>query len=231
MKCLIILVLTISASCLPIIGFPMKRVIFPSDSEENDETPQYDGGNDFKTIENVDIKPKVQFRIDAATIPCANSSIHFCEGVSQQLYPSKYINSVLQKSGEQYAEFFNKVEMRENFPEPINLCDTHIRVVYPQIAMNINSDWHFIINQPDYPQHVRVELCQKRSSQCKFSETFPLGYVSSCTQKYAKVPLLSLDDDGSPSKFEYEFPSHCQCELHEIKSTKNQLHNKKLATH
>lgn len=223
MKSLAILVLMFVNS-RPMIGLPLKKVVFPSDSEESNEVFWDIGMNNGKDEigVNEDIKSKLQFRIDAAKVPCANSTVRFCEKVGQQLYPTQYVNSVLQKSGDRYAEFFNKIEFRDDFPEPtINLCDTYTRIVYPEIAMNTDSDWRFVINTKDTRQQIRVELCQKRSSQCQFGESFPAGYVSSCTQKFGKIPLLSFDDNGNISVYEYEFPSHCQCDLHQTKPPKN----------
>lgn len=212
------------------IGLPLKKVFFPIDSGENDEVFSNARINISKdkieAIEDVDIKRKVTFRIDASNVPCANSTVHFCEKVGRQLYPSQYVKSVLQKNGDRYAEFFNQIKSRDDFPEPMDLCGTYKRIVYPEIAMNIDSDWRFIINTPDTRQQIRVELCQKRSSQCEFSESFPVGYASSCTQKFSKIPLLSIDDNGELSEYEYEFPSHCQCDLYQTKPTKKRSHRK-----
>lgn len=222
----IVILVVIFVSFRPVNGLSLKKVFFPSGSEESGEFFTHIGKNSSESNENVDIKPKLQFRIDASKIPCLNSTVHFCENVDQQLYPSQYVNSLLQKSRDQYAEFFNKIELRDEFPESIDLCDTYKRIVYPRIAMNINLDWHFVINTPDTRQQVRVEICKKKSSTCQFSESFPTGYVSSCTQKFAKIPLLSIDINGDILEYEYEFPSHCQCDLLPTKSTKNRAQQK-----
>lgn len=229
MKSVVILVLIIFVNSSSLIGFPLNKVVFPSGSEENDEMFMYGDLNKEDTKKDVDSKPKpkLKFRIDAANVPCAaNSTVRFCEEISHQLYPSQHVKTVLQKNADFYADFFNKLQTRDNFPESIDLCDTYTRTILPQIAQNVESDWRFIINQPGYQQHIRVQLCQKRSSQCQFADSFPPGYVSTCTQKTTKIPLLSLDDDGQISEYEYEFPSHCQCELHRIKPTVNRSHRK-----
>lgn len=190
-------------------------MVFPSGSEESGEVFLYDNTDIVKEITpDIDMKPKLRFRIDAENVPCANSSVRYCEEVSQQFYPSQHVMYLLEKSADAYAEFFNKVKTRDDFPESIELCDTHKQMVFPQIAKNVDSDWRFIINQPEYKQQIRVELCQKRSKQCHFGDSFPPGFVSTCTQKFAKIPLLSLNDDGEISEYEYEFPTHCQCDLH-----------------
>lgn len=208
-------------------AMPLKKVLFPSESDESDENFSYNSydiatitaGNGAVNRNATGSKPlpKIQFRLDAARVPCSNATISFCERVDHHQYPTQHVKRVLQQNAERYINFFNKITVRDSFGEPINLCDTYTRQIYPQIAMNIDSDWRFIINQPKYQQSIRVELCQKRSSQCQFAETFPPGYVSSCTQKYTKIPLLSLDDDGEITQFVYEFPSHCKCDLQKKK--------------
>lgn len=200
-------------------AMPLKKVQFPSDySDDSDDNFAY---NNFDmesfSITSDDSESKVmaklQFRIDAASVPCSNQTVRLCEQIGKNQYPTQHVKTILQKNAERYADFFNNLTVRDNFPEPINLCDTYTRNIYPQIAMNVDSDWRFIINQPEHRQSIRVELCQKRSSQCQFGELFPTGYVSSCTQKFTKIPLLSLDENGELKQFDYEFPSHCQCDL------------------
>lgn len=212
MKSLVILVIMFTNS-QPMIGLPLKKVFFPSDSEEIDEIFSFTDRNKTEKNEYIDTQSELQFRIDAAKLPCANSTINFCESISQKFYPSKYVKSVLQKSGDRYAEFFNKVELRDGFPEKINLCNTYKRISYPPAARNVHSDWRFIINTPEYRQQVQLQFCQKESSQCKFSKSFQTGYVSSCTQKYQTTTLLSIDYNGEISPDDFKFPSHCECEL------------------
>lgn len=227
MKSSVVTVLLIFASYSSATGYPLRKVVFPDESEESDEVASYE--KDVKTDDDVDTKnlqPAPQFRINATNVPCSNAN--FCEEDHQQLYPAQYVESVLQKNASFYAKYFNKITTRDDFSDPINLCDTYSRMVYPKIAMNVESDWRFVINQPDYRQSIRVELCQKRSSQCQFSESFPLvtdTHLSSCTQKLTKIPLLSLDDDGHLTQFMYEYPSHCQCELHR-KPAENRSHQR-----
>lgn len=209
-------------------AMPLKKVEFPSDSDdESDDMFSYNNFDMTDTATNDDpeseLMPKLQFRIDAATVPCSNETIRFCEHIDQNRYPTQHVKTILQQNAERYANFFNNITVRDNFPEPINLCDTYTRKIYPQMAMNIDSDWRFIINQPEYRQSIQVQLCQKRSSQCQFSELFPSGYVSSCTQKFTKIPLLSLDENGELVQFDYEFPSHCQCDLQKKKKKKKQM--------
>lgn len=203
------------------LSFPSKKVLFPSDSEEIDA--QYTDES-YDSVDQNDNSFKLQFRIDATKVPCSNASIPFCEDTNQRLYPKQYVESVLQRSLDQYTEFFNKLEVRDDFMSSMNLCDTHRRLIHPQLAMNTQNDWRFVINQANYRQPIRVELCQKRASKCQFSESFSADVTSSCTQKYTEIPLLSLGDDGELLEYTYKFPSHCQCEMREVKRKKDKVH-------
>lgn len=202
-----------------------RHVLFPDDSQENLGDFLY--GRRKHTPSRVkSVRPiahhKRRFRIDATDLPCVNKTMIFCEEVANKAYPTKYVESVMSRSGTQiYENFFNKTIPNESLgirllstDGPIELCDSIQRLIYPQLAMNVQRDWRFVINQPSYRQPIRVEICHKKNSKCLFNESFPAGYVSSCVQKYAKVPLLSLGEDGQVTSYDYEFPSFCQCEIH-----------------
>lgn len=213
----------------PMIGLPLKKVFFPSDSEESVENSPYLDpftGTDIAEA-NKYIDNKLQFRIDADNIPCANSSIHFCENVGQQLYPSQYVESMLQNHSDRYAEFFNKVEFRDDFSHTNRvehpLCPAHKRDVYPEIAMDVDSEWFFIVNTPQTRQHIRIELCKKRSCQC---ESLPNGTESTCMQKFGITLLAALDHNGGIVKKEFKFPSYCECVRYRKKPTKNRVRTK-----
>lgn len=207
-----------------------KTVIFSDNSEEILQDYNYDKMKYIqKPIQDTAKRPikndhrfkhKIRFRIDATAVPCANATtMYFCEETSNQAYPTKYVESVLTSPNAQaFQSYFNKtasVDSFENFSthETIELCNSMKRVIYPQLAMNVQNVWSFIINQPSYRQPIHVKICQKTKSKCRFNESFPNSYISSCVQKYTKVPLLSLNEYGELVSFDYEFPSFCQCEL------------------
>lgn len=176
-------------------------MVFPSENEEID-------------IVIPKLKSKKPFRIDFTNVPCSNESGGFCEEVSQHLDDAValHVKSVLKNSSEHYTGLVNEIAARDNFPKPFNPCATYTRLRFPKIARNVKSDWHFVINQPEYLQPVEVEICQKKLSQCPFSEIIPAKNVSTCTQKFRRISLWSLNDGGNITKYEYDFQSHCKCE-------------------
>lgn len=194
----IILVFLIFVNCFKLC---LNKVVFPPENEEIDNPMPK-------------LKPKKPFRIDSSDVPCSNVADDFCEEVSEQLDEAValHVKSVLKERSDQYTGLLNKVITRDNFPRPSNRCATYARMRFPKIARNVDSDWHFVINQPEYLQPVEVEICQKKFSQCPFSEIIPAKNVSMCTQKFRKIALWSLNDGGNITKYEYEFQSHCKCE-------------------
>lgn len=195
------------------LNVPPKPVHFPGDAKPSrkQKRPQLTANHH-----------KIHFRIDSNNIPCMNTSLSFCEDLTNRVYPIKYVEKILAVVDTQkYENYFNKTIPNDNLigirlsdSGPIELCTSFKRLIYPQMAMNVENDWRFVIQSNQSRQAIRVEICQKKRGKCLFSESFPNGYVSSCVQKYTKVPLLSLGENGELVSYDYEFPSYCQCELH-----------------
>lgn len=185
---------------------PLRTVLFPDENE--------------KPSRNFH-RSNIHFRIDSNAVPCMNTSLLFCEELTNRAYPIKYVEKILAKSDAQkYENYFNKTVPSDNLlgvritdDGPIELCNSFKRLIYPQLAMDVEKDWRFVIQSNQSKQAIRVEICQKKRSKCLFNESFPNGYVSACVQKYTKVPLLSLGENGELRSYDYEFPSFCQCEL------------------
>lgn len=213
-------------------GSDARAVFFPDDDNDNDNDND-EASQNFDVSEQKQPQPNtnhhrdefngnMQFRIDSNDLPCTNTSLSFCEQLTNQAYPTQYVEKILAKTdAKTYENYFNKtvpsdesLGIRISDDTPIELCRSFKRLIYPQLAMNIQNDWRFVIQSNQSRQPIRVEICQKRNSKCLFSETFPHGYVAVCVQKTTKVPLLSLGENGELVSYDYEFPSFCQCEVH-----------------
>lgn len=206
-------------------GTPSRIVLFPDDNdEEASQNFEFSKQKQPQQTTNLHDKSdeKMEFRIDSDDIPCVKTSLLFCEELTNRVYPTKYIEKILATADVQaYENYFNKtvpsddsLDVRISDDVPIELCRSFKRLIYPQVAMNVQNDWRFVIQSNQSRQPIRVEICQKKNSKCIFSETFPNGYVSACVQKNTKVPLLSLGENGELVSYDYEFPSFCQCELY-----------------
>ncbi|XP_055304174.1 uncharacterized protein LOC129569403 [Sitodiplosis mosellana] len=210
-----------------------RTVLFPDLSEENSEEFDYGAIDVSQTASQSKLSSTktIKFRIDSTDVPCVNTTMYFCEEVTNQAYPKQYVESMLAKTDAQtYKNYFNKTLPKETLRlrslstnnEPIELCDSFKRVIHPQLARSVHREWHFVINQPSYQQPILMEICRKKKSKCLFSESQSMNYVSLCVQKYTKVPLLSLREDGQMVSYDYEFPGYCQCEIQPRKSIKRQ---------
>lgn len=214
-----------------------RAVLFPNDIEEDSEEFIY-GKEQMseETMKHPSVKgaglQETTFRIDSTDIPCENTIMSFCEDVTNQAYPIKYVESILANTDTQIFEnYFNKTDTNDKIldfrlshlsnDETIELCKSFKRYIFPQLAMNVENEWRFVINQKNYRQPIRLEICQKKKSKCLFTDSLPINLVATCIQKYTKIPLLSLGEDGDMVSYDYEFPSHCQCEIQRLKPERN----------
>lgn len=145
---------------------------------------------------------------------CAQGST-FCEFTDN--YPSDYLTDVLKLEASAFKEFFgnddNEVVQRIDVNEDQQLCPSVEQIVYPKMAQNKEDKWLFVVNQDQYVQGVRVEKCLKADSECKFSESFPLGYKTSCQQKFIFRRLLALNEEGKTHTDSFRLPSCCACHV------------------
>lgn len=205
---------------------PQRSVLFPDLSAENSEEFDY-GDINLSSKQSPAKIEKVNFRIDSTDVPCVNTTMRFCEEVTNQAYPKQYVESILAKIDAQtYKNFFNKTLSNDTLglrllstDDSIEVCDSYKYIIHPKLALNVQRKWHYVINQPSYQQPILVEICRKKKSECLFSENSS-DYVSTCVQKYTKVPLLSLDENGQIVSYTYEFPTYCQCKIQSKKHEK-----------
>lgn len=148
---------------------------------------------------------------------CAANGSTYCETVDG--YPTQYVHSIMNTIENQKLLTNNGVvttygltQRMDMSMDEISFCTTRSVVIYPKLALSVNNDWCYIINQAHYLQGVRVELCT-HSNACGFSELLPNGYVSQCKQKFEERLLVGLDGDGHAVKNYFRLPSHCECIL------------------
>lgn len=213
-------------------GKPRIKVIFPEDDELQENTlnepslPSIHRNQTyhFKLWNN--IKPP-NLQIDVEKVKCADSGATFCEQIDENLYPTEYVENMLKQNSKSYQNYFNSIKsvsvpkideelslrIDKSMSMAIEFCKSEIRTIYPKIAMNIENSWNYVINQRRFRQAIQIELCEHSGEPCLFSNLFPIGYKTKCTQKFMKQPLLGMDSNGNLREYSYRFPSHCQCEL------------------
>lgn len=217
-----------------IIGLDTRRtVLFPDDSDENSDEFVYEK---VRMKDHKKPTPKMTFRFNSTDVPCSNATMLFCE--EQFLlteYPSKHVEEVLENTDAQtYKTYFNKTLTNETLGVSLyistdgsmELCHSLKQYVYPQLGMNVKNEWRFIINQRNYQQPIQIELCQRKNSKCNFNGPISSGWEFACVQKYTKIPLLSLDENGPVPDY-FTFPSFCKCvkQRSQLDSTGNRRRN------
>lgn len=210
---LIILLLNIKIVCG--LSAPRAIPLFPDESDENPDDSAYDEMNVLQPNDPLPnghrSRQKPIFRIDSMAIPCQyNATMSFCEDVPNEVYPTKYVESVLANAGAQtYETYFNKTMPDESLKVrllsaaddedvPIELCNSVNRLIFPQLAKN-------------------VEFCQPTRSKCH--NAFP-NHVASCIQQYKILPLLSVREDGEIISEYYKMPIFYKCQLKRKKNPK-----------
>ncbi|XP_060881212.1 protein spaetzle-like [Metopolophium dirhodum] len=99
-----------------------------------------------------------------------------------------------------------------------SFCESKVKVIFPEAGLTSKNEWRYIIQTPEIndngtfiKQGILVEKCIDTRVPCKFDDTLPLGYVSTCIQKYILKRLISI---GGSHHFYYDsfkMPSCCQC--------------------
>ncbi|KAK9874703.1 hypothetical protein WA026_005523 [Henosepilachna vigintioctopunctata] len=142
----------------------------------------------------------------------------FCEEVDD--YPEDLIRNVLKRSSNLNEYFREEVTFNLNNrggfddEEDSNdtLCPVRSVTRYPRTARNTKKQERLLINVEGHKQGIVFETCIEDVQTCKFSESFPAGYVSSCKQKYVKRRLATLDADNQTTSWDiFEVPSCCVC--------------------
>lgn len=188
-----------------------------------------------------EIKPNVtfvdtKFRLFVANVSlCAENHQTFC--TKNDDYPLEYIQKLLYKLPPEYERFFYPQDVsRSSKPttedpprpedyddetaegdEPIEMCDTYNKVIYPTSGTTQSGDGLFIFNTDDHKQGVHIEMCQNAGKACDDFVILRNNYRSECKQQKIYRELLSLSADGKPTTERFEFPASCTCVLRRVK--------------
>ncbi|RZB38877.1 hypothetical protein BDFB_002821 [Asbolus verrucosus] len=129
-------------------------------------------------------------------------------------YPKDRIKKLLSRS--QFMNgYFEATEELVNIDnrfgsDEMSLCDTMVHTIYPEKANNTNKIEKVIVNVEGHKQGIVFETCVN-NEKCKFSSTFPNGYISYCKQKYIHKRLMVLGDNDKFVFDSFEVPSCCVC--------------------
>jgi len=95
-------------------------------------------------------------------------------------------------------------------------CDSLEEVIFPEAGITKDNEWRYIIqdlnnDNNNYKQGIRVEKCLNAGESCKFSEHLPIGYTTTCVQKYIYKKLVAIKDSKEIYYESFKLPSCCSC--------------------
>ncbi|KAH0949531.1 hypothetical protein HN011_011909 [Eciton burchellii] len=146
---------------------------------------------------------------------CNNAT--FCERAVN--YPEELVNQAIRDNDNlklllQNTEHVSDVEERLDFGETDDwpLCRSYIRTIYPRSAKTARHNWLYVINQNNFQQGIRVEVCVNEGSVCDDLEDYvPEGYKIFCKQNYVFRELVAVNRNGTIGKNNFKLPSNCCC--------------------
>ena len=100
-------------------------------------------------------------------------------------------------------------------------CDSELRFIQPHVAQDRLGRWRIIVQTPEFPQRVAIDVCRKVDDVCKvFTDC---GRKSRCVQRYSYHSLISLDQDKRqagqcPTMAVFRLPTSCVCHVEVDKS-------------
>lgn len=150
----------------------------------------------------------------SSLMPRCNDST-FCESVVN--YPEELINQAIRNNS--LKPLGNTIEMPEiekrfglSETEEWPLCRSYVRTIYPRFAKTSNQNWRYVINQNNYRQSIRVEVCVNEGGVCDdLEEYMPEGYKIRCKQNYIFRELMAVISDNTIGKDNFMLPSNCCC--------------------
>lgn len=184
-------------------------ILFPENSQED-------------LLDDYDYNDGDHYTSHPGAPECAKAGQTYCEDVND--YPTERLQSILhQDIGADQRSLFAKdavtpfeVKKRtDSSAEDITYCNSNTVVIYPKMALSVDNYWSFIVNQDNFTQGVRVELCTP-SEGCLFDSHLPMGYGSQCRQKFMERMLISVNEEGKTVKELFRLPSNCECVLKRI---------------
>lgn len=176
-------------------------------------------------------------------IRCMRSGQTFCENEAPVEYSYEAIERGLKNSIKTNRVLIDEAEGEANqgeektatrnnfgsFERVEQLCETKETTIYPQMGRDIHGEVWTIVNQRDYRQRVKVQLCVsargKRKGKGEYLMTdagksgqWPNGIRPRCRQVYQEFELLSGSSNEIIEKKIFNVPSYCRYEVVSVRS-------------
>ncbi|XP_058792972.1 protein spaetzle isoform X2 [Phymastichus coffea] len=193
-------------------SWPHRQISSKLEDDYQDDVPSRSDGKIIFPTE----KPEISMRQYTPHKPLCNHST-FCEDVPN--YPNNIIDVELRMNKDLKLlsvsdSVPDDISNRMNGPSEDNsLCDSYEKIVFPKSAESKSKEWFFIVNQDNFRQGVRVEICGNENSVCDMFDGFYEGYKTICKQKYIYRQLVALSRNGQMKPETFRFPSSCCCHI------------------
>lgn len=110
----------------------------------------------------------------------------------------------------------NDLETRLSNSNLQPFCESKEDVIFPEAGITKNNEWRYIIQDPNndntsFKQGIRVEKCINAGTTCKFNDLLPIGYTTTCVQKYIYKKLVAIKDSKEIYYESFKLPSCCEC--------------------
>nr|XP_023017491.1 uncharacterized protein LOC111506597 isoform X3 [Leptinotarsa decemlineata] len=141
-----------------------------------------------------------------------NCTFGLCEVVDD--YPEEQVNRLVSRSKElkQYFKHIEITHFDNRFGDGDQLCSTISHTVFPKSATNTKNVEMFLVNVGEFKQGVVFETCAREGGSCSFSDIFPMGYSTTCSQKYTVRRLMAVEKESDSPVFDnFQLPSCCVC--------------------
>lgn len=146
----------------------------------------------------------------------------FCIKVDN--YPRQELFNIFRTSKYMSTSYFgtdtvneiNDLETRLSNSNLQPFCESKEDVIFPEAGMTKNNEWRYIIQDPNndntsFKQGIRVEKCINAGTTCKFNDLLPIGYTTTCVQKYIYKKLVAIKDSKEIYYESFKLPSCCEC--------------------
>ncbi|XP_017473041.1 PREDICTED: protein spaetzle isoform X1 [Rhagoletis zephyria] len=96
--------------------------------------------------------------------------------------------------------------------DEFDYCDSITRLVYPQSAETKDSKSVLVVQRGGNKQGILIEECTETNKECRFADSLPVGYTSTCTQRYTFRSVVVFMN-GELKEELIKIPSSCKCSI------------------
>ncbi|KAL5236667.1 hypothetical protein ACI65C_004077 [Semiaphis heraclei] len=177
-------------------------IVFPSSTDKKIEINKFIPQQD--AIEKCSLNESFCIKIDNYPREDLSNLLKTSKFMSNPYYDVDDINEI------------NDFEKRISDELLQSFCQSRTSVIYPEVGLTLQNEWRYIIQNPSndnssIKQGILVEKCIDTRVPCTFDSTLPLGYVSTCIQKYLYKRLISIEGTNEFYYDTFKMPSCCQC--------------------